>query len=87
MNPEEPAPEEAAAEALREAAGDPLGPPALQPEEPRENPIVGWARAILLGIRDTANDVLEEGRQGARAKRSQMWDRFDAKTKHRRPRP
>lgn len=87
MNPEEPAPEEAAAEALREAAGDPLGAPLREPEESRENPIVGWARAIALGIRDTANDVLDEGRQGARAKRSQMWDKFDSKTKHRRPRP
>jgi hypothetical protein len=87
MNPEEPTPDEAAAEALREAAGDPLGPPPPGPgKEPRENPILGWARAIALGIRDTANDVVEEGRRGARAKQSQMWGKFDAKTKHRRSR-
>lgn len=86
MNPEEPKPEEATAEALREAAGDPLGAvePAASEREPRENPVIGWARAIVLGIRDTANDVVDEGRKGARAKRSQMWDKFDSKTKHRR---
>jgi hypothetical protein len=84
MNPEEPTPDEAAAEALREAAGDPLGAPGLEPAAPRENPIFGWARAIVLGIRDTANDIVDEGRRGARAKQSQMWDKFDAKTKHRR---
>jgi hypothetical protein len=66
------------AEALREAAGDPG-----VPESP-ENPIVGWARAILGGIRDTAQDVVDEGRRGARAKQSQMWDKFDSKTRHRR---
>ncbi len=87
-HPEEPlqeAPEDAAAEALREAAGDYVAAPGAT-KEPHENPILGWARAIAFGIRDTAQDVLDEGRRGARAKRSQMWDKFDAKTKHRRPR-
>ncbi len=45
---------------------------------------VGWARAIALGVRDTAQDVLEEGRKGARSKQSQMWEKFDGKTKGRR---
>jgi hypothetical protein len=72
--------EDAFAEALREAAGDPGAPP----REPRENPIVGWAKAIFGGIRDTAQDVVDEGRRGARAKQSQMWDKFDSKTRHRR---
>jgi hypothetical protein len=87
MNPgEEPGEEpvgDAAAEALREAAGDyVLAPGAAR--SPRENPVIGWARAIALGIRDTAQDVLHEGRRGARAKQSQMWNKFDSKTKHRR---
>ena len=100
MNPEKPAADEAAAEALREAAGDPLGPATpLDGDGPRstpspqldsmksalkENTVVEWAKAIALGLRDTAGDVVDEGRRGARAKQSQMWDKFDAKTKHRR---
>ena len=49
-----------------------------------ENPIVEWARAIALGIRDTAEDMLEEGRKGAHEAYDEGWKRFDAKTKHRR---
>lgn len=49
-----------------------------------ENPLIGWARAIALGIRDTAEDMLAEGRRGARDAYDEGWDRFDAKTKHRR---
>lgn len=81
--PEEPV-ESAAAEALREAAGENVAA-ATAATGATENPIVSWARAIALGIRDTAQDVLDEGRRGARAKQSQMWDKFDSKTKHRRP--
>jgi hypothetical protein len=51
-----------------------------------EETIVEWARAIALGIRDTAKDILDEGREGARRKQSEMWDRFDSKTKGRRTR-
>ena len=51
-----------------------------------DNPVLAWARAIAMGVRDTAKDVLDEGRSGAKAKRSQMWDRFDKKTKGRRAR-
>ncbi|MBK9342047.1 MAG: hypothetical protein IPN07_03145 [Dehalococcoidia bacterium] len=53
-------------------------------DEPAENPILGWAKAIVFGIGDTAKDVLAEGRRGAREAMEQGWDRFDQKTKHRR---
>jgi hypothetical protein len=72
--------EDAFAEALREAAGDPRTPAPPR----RENPIVGWAKAIFGGIRDTAQDVVDEGRRGARSKQSQMWDKYDSKTRRRR---
>lgn len=49
-----------------------------------ENPIVGWAKAIALGIADTAKDMLEAGREGAREAMDEGWERFDRKTKHRR---
>lgn len=50
------------------------------------NPVIGWARAIALGIRDTAEDMVEEGRRGAAKAREEGWQRFDAKTKYRRRR-
>lgn len=53
-------------------------------DEPRENPILGWAKAIVGGIGDTAKDMLDEGRRGAREAMETGWDRFDTKTKHRR---
>lgn len=49
-----------------------------------ENAVVGWARAIALGIRDTAEDMLDEGRKGAHEAYEEGWKRYDAKTKHRR---
>jgi hypothetical protein len=49
-----------------------------------ENPLIGWAKAIVGGIGDTAKDMLEEGRQGARKAMEEGWDRFDAKTRNRR---
>ena len=61
-----------------EAAFEPLDP------EPDENPIVGWARAIVFGIGDTAKDMLAECRRGAKEAMDHGWDRFDSKTKHRR---
>jgi hypothetical protein len=51
-----------------------------------ELPGIEWARAILLGIRDTAHDVLDEGREGARKAYDEYWRRFEAKTKTRRRR-
>ena len=56
----------------------------LQEEERGDNPIFGWAKAIVFGIGDTAKDVLNEGRRGARDAMDEGWDRFDSKTKHRR---
>lgn len=53
-------------------------------DEPRENTIVEWAKAILGGVGDTARDMLDEGRRGAREAMDDGWDRFDAKTRHRR---
>ena len=55
-------------------------------EEPRDNPIVGWAKAIVFGIRDTAQDMVEEGRRGAQEAYYDGWERFDEKTKNRRKR-
>ena len=57
--------------------------PVAKPE-PTENPILGWAKAVVFGIGDTAKDMLEEGRRGAREGMEDGWDRFDAKTKRRR---
>jgi hypothetical protein len=54
-------------------------------EEPAsENPILGWAKAIVGGIGDTAKDMLDEGRRGAHEAMENGWERFDAKTKRRR---
>lgn len=60
-----------------------------QPETPtggegRALAVIDWARAIALGIRDTAQDVLKEGRAGARKAYDEYWRRFEEKTKTRR---
>ncbi|MFN0095501.1 MAG: hypothetical protein ACKVVT_12100 [Dehalococcoidia bacterium] len=59
-----------------------------RPQEPaaevEERGLIGWARAIAFGIGDTAKDVLDAGRRGAREAHDDAWDRFEAKTKHRR---
>ena len=55
-------------------------------DRPTENPLIGWARAIALGVRDTAEDMLEAGRKGAHEAYNEYWDRFDDKTKNRRKR-
>lgn len=49
----------------------------------KENPVIGWARAIVLGVRDTAEDMLDEGRRGAHEAFEEGWQRFDKKTKYR----
>ncbi len=56
----------------------------FEEEEPRDNLIIGWAKAIAGGIGDTAKGMLDEGRRGAREAMEESWDRFDQKTKHRR---
>jgi NADPH-dependent glutamate synthase beta subunit-like oxidoreductase len=50
------------------------------------NAVVDWARAIVLGIRDTARDMVDAGRAGAREAQEEYWRRFDQKTKRRRTR-
>ena len=62
--------------------------PAVEPAPEREIPVVGWAigwgKAIALGIKDTAQDMLDEGRRGARRAYDEGWHDFDAKTRYRR---
>jgi hypothetical protein len=62
--------------------------PPTPPEPEREIPVVswalGWGKAIALGIRDTAQDMLDEGRRGARSAYEEGWTEFDAKTRYRR---
>ena len=50
----------------------------------RDNFVAGWARAVVLGIRDTADDMLDEGRKSARAAYDEGWERFDTRTRYRR---
>ena len=58
------------------------------PERPRreaeDNSPVAWARAIAFGIRDTAKDMLDAGRNGAASGYDGGWKRFDKKTRYRR---
>jgi hypothetical protein len=75
MNPDEPA-----APPSPEAAAP--GPTARE-----EHPLIAWLRAIVLGVGDTARDMLEAGRRGSREAMDEGWQRYDAKTKHRRRRP
>ncbi|WP_322819717.1 hypothetical protein [Tepidiforma sp.] len=70
MNPDEPA--------------TPREPEPLDPAADREeHPLVAWAKAIVLGIGDTARDMLEAGRQAAREAMDEGWRRFDEKTRRR----
>lgn len=43
-----------------------------------------WVTAFFAGLRDTASDMLQRGREGAAEAYDEAWDRYDAKTKHRR---
>jgi hypothetical protein len=62
--------------------------PWVEPEvEREENAIVGWAKAIAFGVRDTARDMVDEGRRGAREAYDKGWRDFDGKTKYRRKGP
>lgn len=62
-------------------------PEALQDSnDEHENPVLGWARAVVFGVRDTATYMLDEGRRGAREAQEDGWQRFDDKTKNRRKR-
>jgi len=42
------------------------------------------ARAVVLGIRDTAHDVAKGAREEANAAYEERWARFEQLTKHRR---
>lgn len=70
------------------SAPEPPVPPAEPARETHqaraENPVVGWAKAIALGIRDTAHDVVEEGRKGARRAYEEGWRDYERKTRGRR---
>lgn len=57
-----------------------------RPRPGREIPFVAWAKAVLCGAKDTAEEMLAEGRRGAHAAYEEAWHRFDEKTKHRRDR-
>ncbi len=62
-------------------------PPASSPSTPVDEAI-GWARAVVFGLRDTLRDALDEGRKGAKDAQDKAWRRYDDKTKYRRkPRP
>jgi len=64
-----------------------LPPDAPEPvhDDGRESP-VDFVRAVLLGLRDTWDSMLSEGRRAARATHDRRWRDFDARTKHRRER-
>lgn len=63
----------------------------VPPPEPEEHRPAGggfgpleWAKAVVLGVRDTAKDMVEEGRDGAREAYDEGWRRYAAKTRRRR---
>lgn len=47
---------------------------------------LAFVQAIGLGLKDTAEDVLRAGREGAAEAYDEMWARYERKTKHRRTR-
>jgi len=47
---------------------------------------VAWVKAVVFGIGDTAREMLDEGRRGARDAYDERWEQFDAKTRNRRAR-
>jgi hypothetical protein len=46
--------------------------------------VVEGLRAVALGVRDTAHDMVREGRRGARDAYAEGWRRFESKTRSRR---
>jgi len=52
----------------------------------RELPFVDDLRAVALGIRETARDILKAGREEARRAQDEAWSHYDDLTKHRRER-
>lgn len=55
-----------------------------EPEAETDHPVVSWAKAIAGGIKDTARQVMDEGRKGANDAYDEGWRRFDDKTRFRR---
>lgn len=62
----------------------------VPPPEPEEREGGGgfgplaWARALVLGVRDTAKDMVDEGREGAHEAYEDGWRRYASKTRRRR---
>jgi hypothetical protein len=90
-------PEEPTGDTPVPAEAQPLPPPSPLPVEPLAPddgggiegiPVLGWAvgwgKAIALGIKDTAEDMLDEGRRASRQAYDEGWREFDAKTRYRR---
>ncbi len=53
------------------------------PEDGSESS-AGLVRSVLLGLRDTWESMLAEGRRAARATHDRRWRDFDERTKSRR---
>ena len=49
--------------------------------------LLDLARAVALGIRDTAAAMAHEARRGAQRTRLELWQRYDQKTHRRREQP
>ncbi len=61
-------------------------PPTDAVPSPEDEPAssAGLVRSVLLGLRDTWESMLAEGRRSARATHDRRWRDFDARTKSRR---
>jgi len=78
-------PEAAIGEEPEPRAHPAISPPVERPApRSRENALLGWTRAIVLGVRDTARDIVEEGKKGASKAYAEGWQDYEAKTRHRR---
>ncbi|HEY4668560.1 MAG TPA: hypothetical protein VIH05_02160 [Tepidiformaceae bacterium] len=75
-------------EGMRQALPDErVVPPPVPPERREEGGGFGpleWAKALVMGVRDTAHDIVDEGREGAREAYDDGWRRYAAKTRRRR---
>jgi hypothetical protein len=91
MQPDERTAEPAAADATPSPTPSVPGYSPPPPREMPDIPVVGWAfgwgQAIVLGVRDTAQDMLNEGRKASREAYDEGWRDFDSKTRFRRRKP
>lgn len=61
---------------------------AAPPEDAgRRGSLLDLARAVALGVRDTAAEMAHEARRGAQLTRLELWQRYDEKTHRRREQP